>query len=300
MRKLLEGQQQVDSFVDDVLVYTEGWDEHLSVLREVFMRIRQANLTVKPSKCAFGFETMEFIGHQVGQATLRTLPGKVDQILKVEIPKTKKQVRAFLGLAGYYRKFQPNYGAIAAPLSDLTKKGAPNQVVWNENLQRAFETLKHGLSTAPVLQLPDWDKTFVVRTDASDRGVGAVLLQETQGTLLPIAYISRKLLAREMNYAAIEKECLGIVWAVEKFQPYLYGKEFILQTDHKPLTFMDKAKLTNARVMRWALALQPFRYRLEAIRGKDNVGADWLSRAEPLNEELRDGSQQKVENLDGK
>ena len=221
MRRLLEGQKQVDSFVDDVLVYNEGWDEHMRVLREVFERIRQAHLTVKPSKCSFGFETIDFVGHQVGQSTLRALSDKVEHILKVEPPKTKKQVRAFLGLAGYYRKFQANYAAISAPLSDLTRKGAPNQFVWNDNLQRSFDALKHSLSTAPVLQLPDWEKTFIVRTDASDRGIGAVLLQETEGTPLPVAYISKRFLSREANYSAIEKECLAIVWAVEKFQPYL-------------------------------------------------------------------------------
>ena len=216
----------------------------------------------------------------MGQAKIRALPDKVEQILKVTAPKTKKQVRAFLGLSGYYRRYVKNYAVVAAPLTDLTKKGAPNQVRWNDDLQRSFEALKHSLSTAPVLQLADWEKVFVVRTDASERGVGAVLLQEHDGILLPVSYISRKLLDREVRYSAIEKECLGIVWAVERFQPYLYGKEFVLQTDHKPLTYMQKAKLTNSRVMRWALALQPFRFRMEAIKGQDNVGADWLSRAD--------------------
>ena len=132
-----------------------------------------------------------------------------------------------------------------------------------------------------ILQLPDWKKEFVVRTDASDSGVGAVLLQEVDGMLKPITYISKKLLPRETRYSTIEKECLAIVWAVERFQVYLYGREFVLQTDHQPLTFMDKARLTNSRVMRWALTLQPFRFRLESIPGKDNVGADFLSRVDP-------------------
>ena len=281
MRRLLDGQAQVDSFVDDVLVHTANWEEHLVVLGQAFHRIRDAHLTVKPSKCAFGYDTIDFVGHRVGQSVLQALPDKVEKILKVEVPQTKKQVRAFLGLAGYYRKFVPDYAAIAVPLTDLTKKGAQNQVVWSDVLQRSFEALKRCLSTAPVLQLPDWDKTFIVRTDASNRGLGAVLLQDVEGEPRPVAYISRKLLKREENYSAIEKECLGIVWAVERFQPYLYGREFVLQTDHKPLTYMDKAKLTNARVMRWALALQPFRYRLQSIRGRDNVGADLLSRTAP-------------------
>ena len=209
MRKLLEGLDQVDSSVDDVLAYTLSWEEHLQVLRRIFLRIREARLTVKPSKCSFGYETVDFVGHTVGRATMRALPGKVEQILNVDVPKTKKQVRAFLGLAGYYRKFVPNYAAISAPLSDLTKKGAPNQVKWSEIHQRAFDALKHSLSTAPVLRLPDWSKTVIVRTDASERGVGAVLLQETEGIPQPVSYISKKLLDREVRYSAIEKECLG-------------------------------------------------------------------------------------------
>ena len=146
-------------------------------------------------------------------------------------------------------------------------------------MQNAFDKLKQRLSSTPIFQLPDWNKPFVVRSDASDIGIGAVLLQEDENILKPVSYISRKLLPREIRYSTIEKECLGIVWAIDKFQAYLYGREFTLQNDHKPLSFMDKAKLTNARVMRWALALQPFRFKLEAIPGRENVGADFMSRS---------------------
>ena len=155
MRKLLAGQEHVDSFVDDVLAYTEDWREHMAVLEQVFQKIRGARLTVKPSRCLFGFEKVDFVGHEVGQAKIRALPDKVEQILKVAAPKTKKQVRAFLGLSGYYRKYVKNYAAVATPLTDLTKKGAPNQVRWSDDLQRSFEALKHSLSTAQVLQLAD-------------------------------------------------------------------------------------------------------------------------------------------------
>ena len=188
MRKLLAGQEHVDSFMDGMLAYTKDWGEHMAVLEQVFQRIRGARLTVKPSKCLFGYEKTDFVGHEVGQAKIRALPDKVEQTLKVVAPKTKKQVRAFLGLSGYYWKYVKNYAAVAAPLTDLTKKGAPNQVRWNDDLQRSFEALKHNsLSTAPVLQLADWEKVFVVRTDASERGVGAVLLQEHDGILLPVS-----------------------------------------------------------------------------------------------------------------
>jgi len=130
----------------------------------------------------------------------------------------------------------------------------------------------------PVLCLPDMTKVFYLRTDASNTGVGAVLLQETNNCKMPIAYASRKLLDREVNYATIERECLAIVWAIDKFRVYLYGKEFILQTDQKPLSYLFSMKNSNGRLMRWALALQCYSFSIEYIRDKDNVGADLLSR----------------------
>lgn len=126
--------------------------------------------------------------------------------------------------------------------------------------------------------LPDFDKHFIVRTDASDIGIGAVLLQEYQEYKFPICYASKKLLARERAYSVIEKECLAVVWAVQKFQNYLYGSPFILETDHEPLIYLNKAKCANARLMRWALALQPFKMSIVGIKGKENAGADFLSR----------------------
>lgn len=142
----------------------------------------------------------------------------------------------------------------------------------------AFQTLKSSITTSPVLKLPDLSKVFIVQTDSSDRGLGAVLLQEEGDFKLPVAYASRKLKTSEEHYSTIEKECLGIIWSVQKFHRYLYGKEFILETDHHPLMYLNKTKLVNSRLMRWALLLQPYRFRIIAIRGKDNVGADYLSR----------------------
>ena len=130
-----------------------------------------------------------------------------------------------------------------------------------------------------MLKLPDFDKDFILRTDASDTGLGAVLLQKHGEMMFPIAYASKTLAGAPKSYATEEKECMAIVWAIDKFSCYLYGRSFTLQTDHHPLTYLNSAKLTNPRLMRWALKLQPFRFRVEAIPGVDNVGADWLSRS---------------------
>jgi hypothetical protein len=132
----------------------------------------------------------------------------------------------------------------------------------------------------PVLKLPDPAKTFILRTDASDAGLGAVLMQTYNGKLHPVCFASRKLLDREKRYSTIEKECLGIVWAIRKFELYLYGREFVLQTDHQPLIYINRTKFDNKRIMRWAMFLQEFRMKIEAIKGKDNIGADFMSRLE--------------------
>ena len=192
--------------------------------------------------------------------------------------KTKKQVRAFIGLTGYYRDFISNYAAKAEPLTDLTKKGQPNKVSWEQPQEKAFVTLKRELASEPILHLPDSAKPFVLRTDASDVGIGAVLMQDHDGKLFPVSYASKKLSTRECKYSTIERECLAIVWAIQKFRVYLYGREFVLQTDHQPLIYLNRAKFLNDRIMRWAMFLQSYAMRIESIKGSENVGADYLSR----------------------
>ena len=279
MRKVLKDLGHSDSFIDDILVYTVTWPEHINALYELFTRLREAKLTARPSKCFICFEKLECLGHMIGGGkSIEPVPSKVKAIQEAERPTTKRGVRQFLGLVSWYRKFIPNFSAIAVPLTDLTKKFNPNRVVWGESQEKAFQTLKASLTGPPILKLPDLDSVFILRVDASDTGVGSVLLQEHGEEKFPVAYASRKLLPREQKYSVIEKECLAIVWAISKFHRYLFGKEFILETDHQPLVYLNKAKLSNSRIMRWSLTLQPYRMRIRAIPGRDNVGADYLSR----------------------
>ena len=191
----------------------------------------------------------------------------------------KKEVKAFLGLTGYYREFILNYAAKAVPLTDLTKKGQSNRIVWSDVQERAYNTLKTELTSSSILLLPDNTKPFTLRTDASDKGLGAVLLQVHNGKLIPVSYASKKLAEREKKYSTIERECLVIVWAVRKFLIYLHGVKFTLQTDHQPLLYLKTAKFLNDRVMRWAMFLQIYSIKIESIKGVENVGADYLSRA---------------------
>jgi hypothetical protein len=278
MRKLLTDLDGADNYIDDIIIHTPTWEQHITVLRELFKRLFEASLTVRPSKCQLGETSIEFIGHPVNDGEINPIEGKLVKIEKVSRPQTKTQVRSFIGLTGYYRDYIPNYSAIASPLTDLTKRRQPNKVVWGEAQEKAYNSLKSIILKKPILRIPDVRKPFVLRTDASNNGLGAVLLQEYEDKLFPVSYASRKLLEREKNYSTMEKECLAIVWAVKKYMPYLYGTEFTLQTDHQPLTYIDRAKFENSRVMRWALYLQNFRFRAESIKGKDNVGADFMSR----------------------
>jgi len=278
MRKLLVDIENVDNFIDDIIIFTMTFDQHLEILYDLFMRLRHANLTAKPSKCAIAYESVECLGHYVGDDKLKPHPSKVKAIQEAPRPLNKKQVRSFLGLVGFYRKFIPNFSVIALPLTDLTKKGEPNVVRWDTVHENSFSSLRNALIKFPILKLPDMSRTFVLATDASDRGIGAVLMQEENGIKMPVAYASRKLKSSESAYATIEKECLAIVWAITKFQRYLYGNKFILETDHKPLTYLNTKRVTNARLMRWSLALQPYKFDMTAVSGKSNVGADYLSR----------------------
>ena len=278
MRQVLDNAEAVHSFVDDVLGHTKTWNDHLQVLEKLFQRLRSAGLTIKPSKCFLGYENVDFLGHHITKGELMTQKDKVEKMKNLETPTTKKQLRSFLGLAGYYRKFIPHYAEKAKPLTDLTKGRSPNKLPWSQDHSQAYQKLKDELCREPVLKLPDLSKPFVLRTDASDVGLGAVLLQEHNEELFPVMYASKKLLPRETKYATLEKECMAVVWAVNKFQVYLYGKEFIIQTDHKSLEYLNSARHNNARVMRWAMSLQPYKFLVEAIKGVENVGADLLSR----------------------
>ena len=278
MRKLLRGLRNLKNYLDDVLSHTAVWTEHPTILRQFFQRVREANLSLKPSKCFIGYTSLVFLGHKLGQDTLAPNDDLVQKIRDAPSPTNKKQLRSFLGLVGYYRAFVPNFAAIAAPLTDLTKKGSPDKLVWTEIHEQAFQALKGHVCTHPVLCLPDVNKPFILQTDASADGIGAILLQEVNGVKHPVAFASKRLLPRERNFSTIEREALAIVWGVQKFQNYLMGVHFTLETDHHPLQYLDTAKFQNSRIMRWSLLLQPYRFTVRAIKGSDNVGADFLSR----------------------
>ncbi|CAM4698043.1 unnamed protein product [Lepidochelys olivacea] len=267
------------TYLDDVAIFSDSWADHLEHLQKVLERIREAGLTVKAKKCQIGLNRVTYLGHQVGQGTINPLQAKVDAIQKWPVPKSKKQVQSFLGLAGYYRRFVPHYSQIAAPLTDLTKKKQPNAVQWTGKCQKAFNQLKATLMSDPVLRAPDFDKPFLVTTDASERGVGAVLMQKgPDQEFHPVVFLSKKLSERESNWSVTEKECYAIVYALEKLRPYVWGRRFHLQTDHAALKWLHTVKETNKKLLRWSLALQDFDFDIQHISGASNKVADALSR----------------------
>ena len=279
VRKVLNGSENAFAYMDDIVIATKDWESHVVALKDTLGRLRKAGLTARPSKMKLGFAVIDCLGHKLGNGKITPCSDKVRKIQDMEVPQTKRQLRSFLGMVGFYSRYIPNFAAMAAPLTDKTKKGNPNHLSFDDTELRAFALLKAKLCEFSVLRLPNFELPFVVQTDASDIGIGAILLQEESGVKFPVVYASRKLSSAERNYSVIEKECLAIVWALEKFHQYLYGKCFYLETDHKPLAYLQKARFgLNSRLIRWALQLQSIMCYIRAIPGSQNAGADCLSR----------------------
>ena len=278
MKKILHGWDNVAFHWDDTLVHTRSWEEHIKALQQLLRRLLAAGMMIRPTTCLFGVNTVDFLGHHLEEGLIGLHEDNVTKIRDAPRPTTKKQVQSFMGLAGYYRDFIPYFAALAALLSDLTCKDQPNKVEWGEAQEKAYQSIKALLTKEPVIRLPDPGKTYFLQTDASDSGIGAVLMQKHNGKLFPVCYASKKLSSAERNYSTIEKECLVTVWGFKRFHLYLYGVPFVLQTDHEPLKYMNSAKFVNRRLMCWAMFLQSYNFRVEAIKGSENVGADYLSR----------------------
>ena len=278
MRKLLDGINHAESYIDDLVIYTDSWEQHLAVLQEVLDRLKLHNLTARPSKCFIGFQEINFLGQNVGQGIVKPQEVKINKILNVQRPQTKKELRSYIGMISYHRKFIQSFADQAKPLTDMLGKGQPSKLKWSYAAEKSFQFFRQALSKPPVLQLPDMDKDMVLAVDSSGTGIGGVLMQEHEGMLRPVMYISRKLKPAETRYSAIERECLALVWAVKTLHPFLYGKDFVLLSDHQPLMYLNSSKMNNSRVMRWALDLQVYRFTVKVIKGVDNCTADYLSR----------------------
>jgi hypothetical protein len=267
-------------FLDDVLVYSATLELHVQHLGQVFELLDQQQLHLKQSKCLFAQKKLEFLGHVVSAQGISTDPRKVEVIQNWPIPRCVKDVRSFLGMAGYYRKFVAQFGIISKPLTALLKKN--NLFVWTDQTNQSFMALKEALARAPVLALPNFTKTFTVETDASGGGIGAVLQQDGH----PIAYISRALGPKNLGLSTYEKECLAILFAVEQWRPYLQQGEFIIKTDQQSLTHLDDQRLSTPWQQKAFTKLMGLQFRITYRQGTDNRVAAALSRRPNMDQDI--------------
>lgn len=280
MDNILRGIQNEKclTYLDDIIIFSTSLQEHLQSLKSVFQRLRESNFKIQLDKSEFLRKEVAYLGHIVTPEGVRPNPDKIYAIKQYPIPKTTKQIKGFLGLLGYYRRFIKNFAKLTKPLTKCLKKGAV--IEHNEEFVSAFETCKNALINEPILQYPDFTKTFNLTTDASNVAIGAVLSQGTIGQDLPIAYASRTLNDSEQNYSVIEKELLAIVWATKYFRPYIFGRQFNIITDHKPLQWLFSLKDPSSKLLRWRIKLEEYNYKIIYKKGKYNTNADALSRIE--------------------
>lgn len=274
MDQTLKGLLGKDCFVylDDIVVYSNTIKEHIDKLQRIFERLSIAELKLQPQKCHFYKREIIYLGHKCSEKGCEPDPEKTKAIQNIMNPKTIKEIQSFLGIANYYRRFIPEFAKIALPLVKLTRKNTPFK--WTDECNAAFERLKEILISNNVLSFPDFTKPFEISTDASNEALGAVLSQEEK----PIAFASKTLNTTESKYSTIEKELLGVVWAVKRFRCYVYGTTFTVYTDHKPLLGIYKMKDPSSRLLRLYLKLSEYSITLEYKPGKHNTIADGLSR----------------------
>ena len=278
MNSVLSGLTGTRCFVylDDIVIYAKSLVDHDAKLREVLDRLRTYKLKLQPDKCEFLRKEVNYLGHQITETGVRPDPQKIVAIEQFPTPTNPKQLKTFCGMVSYYRRFIPNCSKIASPLYKLLKKDANFE--WTDAQENAFQHLKSKLISRPILQYPDFSKEFVLTTDASNLGLGAVLSQGPVGKDLPVAYASRSLNSAETHYTTSEKELLAVVWATKYFRPYLYGRRFKVVSDHKPLVWVMNVKDPGSRLMRWRIQLAEYDYEIIHKSGARNANADALSR----------------------
>lgn len=275
-------------YIDDIIVFGRNKIEHIENLKKVFALLEGANLKVNLEKSKFLKTSVEFLGHTVSQDGIKPDPGKISAIQNIPAPKTLKDLKSFLGLASYYRRFIKDFAAVAKPLTNLTR-GVNAQIKANQSKRiavnlddkalKSFRDLKELLMSSEILAYPNFEKSFTLTSDASNFAIGSVLSQGDPGKDRPIIYLSRSLNKTEENYSTIEKEMLAIIWSLDKLRAYLYGaKEVKILTDHQPLTFALSNANNNAKLKRWKARIEEYNYKLIYTPGKTNVVADALSR----------------------
>ncbi len=263
-------------YIDDIIIFSKSIEDHLAHLEEVFRRLREANVKLNPKKCSFVKQKVDYLGHVVTPNGVEPNPEKVGVVRDFPVPNNLKELRAFMGLANYYRRFVKGFAHIASPLNALTKKGVKFE--WSQSCSDAFDKLKRALVSAPILAYPDFKKEFLLFVDASSTGLGFTLAQNQGGKEVVIAYNGRGLNKAEQNYSTTEREELALVEGIKKFQPYLFGRKFTVVTDHSSLRWLMNVKDATGRLARWSLLLQQYDFDIVHRPGREHSNADSLSR----------------------
>lgn len=263
-------------YLDDIIVFAKSFEEQLERLDEVFTRLHEAGLKLSPKKCTLFQEDVDFLGHNVSRNGISTDPKKVAAVKEWPVPKNVKDVRSFLGICSYYRRFVRNFADIAKPLHKQTEKGC--SFTWTESCQKAFETLKTALTTAPILGYPTAEGSFIVDTDASNEGMGAVLSQVQGDTEKVISYFSKTFSKPEKKYCVTRRELLAVVASIKHFHHYLYGRRFLVRSDHGALRWLLNFKNPEGQIARWFEVLATYDFSIEHRAGRLHSNADALSR----------------------
>ena len=278
MEKILGGLNGriCQTYVDDIVIYGRTLGEHDENVNVVLNRLKESGFKVNLKKCKFRMLKVECLGHVISGEGITPNPGKVKDIQEKRRPRSVKDVRSFMGMVSYYRRFVKDFAKISRPLTELTKKDV--RWKWSEECEEAYRRLIDEVTHAPILVYPDYEKTFYVTTDASGDGIGAVLSQKHEGRHRPIAYYSRGLIGAERRYPVYELEGLAIKSALQKFKFYILGYKVIVRTDNQPVLYLLKSKECQGRVGKYMASIMEFDPKFEYIRGKDNHAADFLSR----------------------
>lgn len=263
-----------------MLIFSKTFEEHLNSLRKVLERFRKFNLKVSPNKCEFFKQSITFLGHEINADNYKPNRINVDAIVNLPTPRNVGDVRRFIGMSGFFRKFLPNFSEIAEPLTRFTRKG--HKFVWKAEQQKAVDTLKQALISKPILVFPDYDKEFHIFTDASAVAQGAVLMQQMEDSTkdyAAIAYTSRTLSDTESRWPAIQTELGAIIFALRQFRPYIGQSRTTIHSDHRPPMYLLGKSKVNDNLARWLIELAQYDTRIVHIDGKKNTVADCLSRA---------------------
>lgn len=268
-------------YMDDIVVYSKTAEDHICDVGIVLDCIIASGLKIHESKCKWACSEVDYVGFVISRDGVKAQEDKLRAVREFPVPTTVTQVRSFLSLASYYRRFISGFSHIAGPLDALLKKGT--QWHFGDAERAAFETLRDALCKEPgTLSFPDFSKPFYLYTDASNSGLGSILSQtdpdDPSGEKKPICYASRSLRGPEVGYSPTHKEALAVRWAVEKFKPYLYGRKFIIYTDHKALEHIQSVKDSTGQLFRWSLFLQDYDFEIRYRPGSNNANADALSR----------------------